>query len=67
MNRAYEIYKKLQYGYFTWVSNAPSRAQALKQLQNLSSQTLDGSTFVAIGRAMPSLRIVARNFRPNGT
>ena len=58
MSQDYDIYKRLQYGYFTWVGNEPTRAAALKRLQRLRRESVDGSTFVAVRKALPQLLVI---------
>ena len=63
MSRGYEIYKKLKYGYFTWVANEPSRAEALNRVRVLRREARDGSRYVAVRKAVPSLQLITSSLR----
>jgi hypothetical protein len=67
MSRGYEIYKRLNYGYFTWVADESTRAEALERVKSLNRDSVDGSTYVAIAKAVPSLRVICPTHSLVGT
>ena len=56
--RGYDIYRKMHHGWFTWVVAEPSRSQTVKTLERLSQETTDGSNYLAIAKASPSLLVM---------
>jgi hypothetical protein len=60
MSQDYDIYKRFKHGYFAWVGTEPTRAAALKTVQRLGHEAVDGLTFVAVAKSLPTLRVIVR-------
>jgi hypothetical protein len=61
--KGYEIYKRLKYGYFTWIGNEPNRSKAAKRVRNLNREH-DGSSYFAVAKGSPSLLMICAPSSP---